>query len=324
MDNKQWFREAKFGMMVHFGLYSILGGEYNGGRIDYIGEWAQSHFRIPNKEYHNLTNVFNPIYFNADNWIKLAKDAGMQYFVITSKHHDGFALYHSKVSDFNVVDKTPFKRDIIAEIAESCYKYGIKLGLYYSQDLDWSDPNGGGFCEETIPPHLPKLNAGYMSWTNDWDFLDKDKKDYSICFENKIKPQVKEILTNYGDLALIWFDTPLSISPSQSKELYDIVKKYQPDCLVNSRIGNGLGDYKSSGDNQLDAQNNDGILYEIPVTLNDTWGYKAFDNNYKSAEKVLELKNKINAGGMNMLLNVGPDYLGRIPAPAVDILSQLK
>ena len=159
-----------------------------------------------------------------------------------------------------------------------------------------------------------------MSWTNDWDFPDNANKNYTLCYERKIKPQVKEILTQYGDLCLIWFDTPQTISPEQSRELADMVHTYQPNCLVNSRIGNGMGDYRSMGDNEIpDEYMADGLV-ETPATLNDTWGYKSFDNNWKPAEKVLALKRHLNERGVNYLLNVGPDYLGRIPAPAVDIL----
>jgi alpha-L-fucosidase len=187
------------------------------------------------------------------------------------------------------------------------------LGLYYSQELDWHDPNGGGYTA------LHK-NVGLMSWTNDWDFPDNCKKNYTLCFENKIKPQVEEILKNYGDLCLIWFDTPFTISSEQSLELYNMVKYYQPDCLVNSRIGNGMGDYRSMGDNQIPEAFMENGLFETPATLNDTWGYKAFDQNWKSSDEVLRLLNHLNSRGINYLLNVGPDYLGRIPAPSQDIL----
>ena len=318
MTNKEWFKQAKFGMMVHFGLYSLLGGEWNGKRIPFIGEWAQSYFRIPNAEYGQLTKAFNPIFFNADEWVGLAKQAGMQYIVITSKHHEGFALFKSEWDKYNSVDGTAFGRDIIAELAESCYKHGMKLGLYYSQALDWREPDGGGYTSG-------HTNCGCMSWTNDWDFPDNEKKDYSRCFNGKIKTQVKEILTKYGDLALIWFDTPHDIKEEQSRELYNMVKKYQPNCLINSRISRNLsiGDYRSWGDNQIPDEFMSDGLYESPTTLNDTWGYKSFDNNWKSAERVLELKQHLNERGINYLLNVGPDPLGRIPAPAQDILREV-
>lgn len=334
MDNKQWFRQAKFGMMIHFGLYSLPAGEWKGKRMRGIGEWLQATFRIPNAEYGALAGAFNPICFDAEQWVRTAKEAGMEYFVITSKHHDGFALFDSAYDDYNIVKATPFGRDVIAEVGEACYKYGLKLGLYYSQALDWHEPDGGGWSSGYT--HGTDA-AGEVCWTNDWDFPDNDRKDYRRCFEGKIKTQVKELLTRYGDLALIWFDTPIDIPDELSRELYDLVKHYQPDCLVNSRIGNGMGDYRSTGDNQVDFDVKTGAshrpgesavghrtgLYECPATLNDTWGYKSFDNNWKSADKVLELKQRLNARGINYLLNVGPDYLGRFPAPAIDILREV-
>lgn len=329
MNNKEWFKQAGFGMMLHFGLYSLPAGEWKGRRMPYIGEWAQSYFRIPNAEYEQLAHAFNPMLFNADEWVTTAKNAGMQYMVVTSKHHEGFCLFKSEWDSFNIVDGTPFGRDIIAELAESCYKHGLKLGLYYSQELDWHDPNGGGY-------NADHTNVGGMSWTNDWDYPDNDKKDFSLCFNGKIKTQFKEILTKYGELAVIWCDTPHVISREQSSELYDMIKQYQPNALINSRIGNGIGDYHSCGDNQIDFEagksgsssrcGNVGEvtgLYECPATLNDTWGYKSFDNNWKNADRVKEIKERLNSRGVNYLLNVGPDYLGRLPAPAVEILNSL-
>ena len=317
MTNKEWFKQAKFGMMIHWGLYSLPAGEWRGERMEDIGEWCQQYFRIPNREYHKLAGIFNPICFNAEEWVKLAKDAGMQYMVFTSKHHEGFAMYHSKVSKFNIVDATPFGRDVLAELAEACYKHNLKLGLYYSQEIDWSEPNGGGYT------HGKTWCGGKAYWTNNWDFPDDAHKNFTQCFNDKIKPQVKEILTGYGDICLIWFDTPGVITPEQSDELYSMVKQYQPDCLVNSRIGNGRGDYGSAGDNEIPEDDKGAMLFETPATLNDTWGYKSFDNNWKDAKTVKQIKNHLNERGINYLLNVGPDYLGRIPGPAVDILREV-
>ena len=317
MDKREWFKSAKFGMMIHWGLYSLPAGEWKGARMPYIGEWVQQYFRIPNAEYHALAPAFNPILFNADEWVQLAVDAGMKYMVITSKHHDGFAMYHSKVGKLNIVDATPIKRDVIGELAEACRKHGIKFGLYYSQDLDWSEPNGGGYTRGKT------WGRGSAGWTNDWDFPDNENKNYTQCYEAKIKPQVKEILTQYGDLCLIWFDTPTTLSLEQSKELADMVHKYQPNCLVNSRIGNGMGDYRSMGDNEIPDETMPEGLFESACTINDTWGYKSFDNNWKSADRIIELKEHLNARGLNYLLNVGPDYLGRIPAPSVEVLRQV-
>ncbi len=331
MDNKTWFKQAQFGLMIHWGLYSLPAGEWKGQRMKYIGEWIQSSYRIPNAEYGQLAKIFNPILFNAEEWVKLAQAAGMKYMVVTSKHHEGFAMFDSAYDDYNIVHGTPFGRDVIGELAEACYKHGLKLGLYYSQDLDWHEPNGGGYT-------VGHTNGGYMSWTNDWDFPDNDKKDYTQCFETKIKAQFKEILTKYGDLLLIWCDTPRTMTPAQSQELYEMIKKYQPDALVNSRIGNGIGDYRSCGDNEIDFTKDPARkptasyavsvgertgLYEVPATLNKTWGYKSFDNEWKPAEDILAIKKRLNDNGVNYLLNVGPDYLGRIPAPAEEILRRV-
>ena len=332
-DNKIWFPQAKFGLMVHWGLYALIGGEWKGQRMPYIGEWAQQYFRIPKAEYERLAPAFNPVLFDAEEWVRLAEDAGMKYMVVTAKHHEGFCMFHTKVDKWNIVDATPFKRDVIAELAEACYKHGLKFGVYYSQEIDWHEPNGGGWTRGKT------WGNGCAYWVNNWDWPDDEHKDFSQCFEDKIKPQVTELLTNYGDLCLIWFDTPHTISAAQSQELYDLVKHYQPNCLVNSRIGNGLGDYRSTGDNQVNFDKAEGMqrkdtgaraaevkvntgLYECPATLNDTWGYKHFDNNWKSADKVLDLKESLNARGINYLLNVGPDALGRFPAPAVEILRE--
>ena len=301
--------------MLHWGLYALPAGEWKGQRISYIGEWAQSYFRIPNAEYHPLAKAFNPILFQPEEWVIAAKNAGMHYLVFTAKHHEGFAMFRSKADSFNVVDATPFGRDIVEELANACAKHGMKLGLYYSQDLDWSHPHGGGYLQG-------HTNEG-MSWTNDWDFPDPSQKDYTRCYEEKILPQVEELLTNYGDLLLIWFDTPMTLQPEQSEGLFQLVKRLQPSCLVNSRIGNGLGDYRSMGDNEIPEKGVVSGLAESPATLNDTWGYKSFDNNWKPAKKVLEIKNHLADCGVNYLLNIGPDYLGRFPAPAIQILAEL-
>ncbi len=327
MNNREWFKKAGFGMMVHFGLYSILGGEWKGKRTMDIAEWIQSDFRIPNAEYGQLANIFNPICFSAEEWVLLAKSAGMQYIVVTAKHHEGFALFKSEYDSFNSVDGTPFGRDIIAELAEACYKHGLKLGLYYSQAIDWHEPHGGGYSKGRTHPDanlergtVEGLDGRGAAWCNDWDFPDNKNKDYTKCFEGKIKTQMKELLTKYGDLCLIWCDTPIDITEAQSRELYEMIKHYQPDCLVNSRIGNNMGDYRSWGDNQIPDEYMAEGLFETPATLNTSWGYKYFDANWKDAKRVLELKEHLNSRGINYLLNVGPDHLGRIPAPSVDIL----
>lgn len=335
MDMRKWFKEAQYGMMVHWGLYSLLGGEWNGRRSSSYSEWIQTNQRIPIAEYEKLAQAFNPVYFHAEEWVKFAKECGMKYFVVTSKHHEGFAMYHSKVDRFNVVDATPFGRDVVGEIAEACYKHGLKLGLYYSQDLDWREPHGGGYKSGHIP-------CAGTAWCNDWDFPDNEKKDFDICFRNKIYPQVEEILRGYGELCLIWFDVPMTLEEKHSRQLFELVKKYQPDCLINSRLGNGAYDYVSLGDNEIPESmpenaefdpslmnEIDGFkpspygLYETAATMNDSWGFCSWDHNWKDAKKVAEIKRKLNGMGINYLLNVGPDALGRFPAACQEILREV-
>ena len=331
MDAHKWFKEAKYGMMVHWGLYSLLGGEYKGEKVSSYAEWAQTYFRIPNAEYEKLATAFNPVYFNADEWVRFAKECGMKYIVVTSKHHEGFAMFKSRADKFNIVDATPFGRDVMAELAEACYKHDMKLGLYYSQDLDWHEKNGGGYLSNHIP------NAG-TTWDNSWDFPDEAHKDFTECFENKIMPQVEEILTGYGDLCLIWFDVPMTINESQSRRIYEAVKKYQPNCLINSRLGNGAYDYVSLGDNEIPDKLEDTTgkavdmnsiggfkpspygLYETAATLNDTWGFSYHDHNWKTPEFIRSTREKLNGMGINYLINVGPDPRGRITADAHRIL----
>ncbi len=320
MNSIQRFRDAQFGMMVHFGLYSLLAGEYRGKRYGGIGEWIQSKARIPKAEYEKLATAFNPVYFNAEEWVLLAKEAGMKYIVVTSKHHEGFCLFHSAYDNYNCVTGSPFGRDLIGELADACRKHDMLLGIYYSQDLDWHEPNGGGWnCK-------PDYEGGVLEeprlWSNSWDFPNNEKKNFELYFRGKVLPQVHELLTHYGDILLMWFDTPNTISPEQSRELFDLVKSLQPNCLVNTRIGNGLGDYRSMGDNQLPEVPSE-IPTEAPCTLNDTWGFKYYDNRWKSAEEVIRIREHCRERGANYLLNVGPDPLGRIPAPACDILKAI-
>jgi alpha-L-fucosidase len=183
----KWFREAKFGLFIHWGLYAIPAGEWKGQPVAGIGEWIMNRAQIPVKEYEQLAAGFNPVKFSAEEWVQMAEDAGMKYIVITSKHHDGFAMYHSTVTKYNIFDATPFHRDPLKELSAACARHGIKFGFYYSQAQDWHEPNGAG---------------------NTWDFGPDDKKDFDQYLRGKAEPQVKELLTGYGPVCLIWFDTP--------------------------------------------------------------------------------------------------------------------
>lgn len=297
----QEWRDARFGMFIHWGLYAVPAGEWKGRQVPGIGEWIMNHAKIPVSEYEGLASQFNPTKFNADEWVQMAKNAGVKYIVITSKHHDGFAMFKSDASKYNIVDATPFQRDPLKELAAACQKAGIKLGFYYSQTQDWHEPNGVG---------------------NTWDFKEPSKEAFSAYLEAKVKPQVRELLTNYGPIGLIWFDTPKIMTKEQSQELVDFVHKLQPSCLVSGRVGNGAGDYDSSGDNQITV----GVVkkdWEAPVTLNDTWGFKKNDNNWKPVPVLVRQLVRTVSGGGNYLLNVGPDATGVIPAPSVERLAEV-
>lgn len=310
------FFDARFGLFIHWGLYSLLGGEWQGQRMyDDIGEWIMSYHKIPVRTYEKLAEQFNPTAFDADAIARLAKDAGMRYLVITSKHHEGFALFHSRADAYNVVDATPFGRDIIAELAVACRRHGLKFGLYYSQALDWHERDAGGWDD---PAYLPVRRP----WGNIWDFPDPTGKNFEAYFTRKVLPQVRELLTQYGDIFLLWFDTPITISKEQSKRLYDLVKSLQPQCLVNSRIGNGMGDYESLGDNLLPTIPLS-IPAESPVTMNDTWGYKSYDNNWKSSRDIIGKLARLAGKNANLLLNIGPRGDGSVPEDCVRVLQEV-
>jgi alpha-L-fucosidase len=293
----EWFREAKYGLFIHWGLYAIPAGEWNGKRSLGIGEWIMNRLTIPVKDYEKLSSRFNPVKFNADEWVRLAKDAGMKYIVITSKHHDGFAMFKSNASAYNIVDATPFKRDVLKELADAAARQGIRLGFYYSQSQDWHEPNGAG---------------------NTWDFGPDDKKDYDQYLRGKAEPQVKELLTGYGPVALIWFDTPRMMNGGRAQRFAAIVRQLQPATLIDGRLGTE-GDYRSTGDNVIPPQVSTDA-WEVPATINHTWGYRSDDTDWKSPGQItFKLVDIVSKGG-NYLLNVGPTAEGVIPQASQDIL----
>jgi alpha-L-fucosidase len=292
-----WFRQAKYGLFIHWGLYAIPAGEWKGKAVPGIGEWIMNRAKIPVREYEALAAQWNPVKFDAEAWARLAEDAGMKYVVITSKHHDGFALFDSKVSRYDAVDATPFRRDAVKELAEACRKRGLRLGFYYSQAQDWHDPNGAG---------------------NTWDFGPDEKKDFDRYLREKAEPQVRELLTGYGPVALVWFDTPRLMTPDRARRFTDLVRSLQPDTLIDGRLG-AAGDYVSTGDNVIPSWVGD-QAWETPATINHTWGYRKDDHDWKSPGDVtFKLVDIVSKGG-NYLLNVGPMADGTIPQPSQDTL----
>lgn len=289
----KFFDESNFGMFIHWGLFSDLAGKWKGKTYYGIGEWIMNPkvANIPPKEYMEIAKDFNPTGFDAKYIAKLAKDAGMKYIIITSKHHEGFAMYDSKVSDFNIVDATPFKRDPMKELSQACKELGLGFGFYYSHNQDWTTPGGA---------NGPKLNE---------DGTESSFEDY---FYNKCKPQVKEICTNYGDIDFIWFDTPGGMKKELVIELADLVRELQPNAMLCSRVGYGLGDYVSHGDMEVPAKNLD-ILWESCDTNNDSWSYAWYDNNFKGPKEILHrLVATVGRGG-SYLFNIGPGGNGNVP-----------
>lgn len=286
----QWWKDAKFGMFIHWGIYSVPSGKW--GETTTYGEWIMHSAKIPRAEYAELAKKFNPTKFNADEWVKLAKDAGQKYIVITSKHHDGFAMFGSKASTYNIVDATPFKRDILKELAEACRKQNMKLGFYYSQAQDWYHPGGA------------------VSGNVEWD--ETHKGDMNKYIDEIAVPQVKEILANYGDVAVLWWDTPTNMTKEMTEKLAALTKPY-PNLITNNRLGAGMGGDLETPEQFVPATGFPGRNWEVCMTMNGHWGYNAYDDRWKSTEDLLRKLIDIVSKGGNFLLNVGPNQYGIIP-----------
>jgi alpha-L-fucosidase len=311
------YNDLKFGMFIHWGAYSKPAGIWKGDSIPGLGEWIMYHAQIPRAEYKALCKTFNPVNFNAEDWVKLARDAGMKYIVAMAKHHDGFCLYDSKVSDYDIMDQTAFDRDAIAEIYQACLKYDIRMGLYYSHSIDWMDGGDAGLAQQLKlnPDHSDKYGA------NLWD---PSPVSYEQYIETKAKPQVTEIMTMFPNLVEIWYDFPRFMNPDQSFDFYKHAYNLQPNCLVNSRVGNDFGDYLVAGDNQIPTSVDPKYrTWETPGTLNNTWGYKSYDVDWKSITEVLFWIVEIASKGGNYLLNIGPTGDGTVPAESVVLLHEV-
>jgi alpha-L-fucosidase len=297
-----WWREAKFGMFIHWGIYSVPAGTWKGQQIGGIGEWIMNSGKIPVADYEKFAAEFNPVKFDADQWVSMAKHAGMKYIVITSKHHDGFAMFHSKASPYNIYDATPFKRDPLKELAAACKKQGIKLGFYYSQAQDWHHPGGAA-----AGGHWDKAQDGDMT-----EYL-----------RNVAVPEVREILSNYGPVAVLWWDTPCDMTKERAKMLLPLLK-LQPGIIMNNRLGGGYEGDTETPEQEIPATGFPGGRdWETCMTMNDTWGYKSYDHNWKSTEMLLRNLIDIASKGGNYLLNVGPTSEGLIPAPSVERLKEV-
>jgi len=297
----KWWREARFGMFIHWGVYSVPAGTYKGKQVPGIGEWIMNSGKIPVAEYKQFASQFNPVRYDPDAWVRLAKEAGMKYIVITSKHHDGFALFDSKVTDWDVVDATPYGKDLLKPLSEACAKHGLKLGFYYSQAQDWNHPGGAA--------------AG-----GHWDPAQDGDMDAYI--RNIAAPQVREILSNYGKLGVLWWDTPVDMTKQRADMLLPLLE-LQPGIITNNRLGGGYGGDLSTPEQTIPATGTPGRDWETCMTMNDTWGFKSYDHNWKSTETLLRNLVDIASKGGNYLLNVGPTCLGEIPEPSVERLKEI-
>jgi alpha-L-fucosidase len=311
-QHMEWFKEAKFGLFIHWGPYSLIEGEWNGQKVQ-VGrnaEWAMKFLKIPVKEYREIAKGMNPVKFDAREWVRLAKETGMKYLVITAKHHDGFAMYKSDVMPYNIVDWTPFKRDPLKELAEACAEEGIVFGVYYSHREDWDHPGGYGNDWE---------------YNNDWGANYYNPEKFDKYLNEFAKPQLRELLTNYGPVGMVWFDRGL-YTKEQGEDFMRFVKQYQPKALVNSRVGHynmeNVGDFQEMPDKGIPAAAIDDY-FQTPQTLNHTWGYSKADTAWKSPETVIQQLIEVVSRGGSFLLNMGPKGNGEIPEETVKIFKEV-
>jgi alpha-L-fucosidase len=308
-----WWRNARFGMFIHWGLYSIPAGEWKGDKSH--AEWIRTTAKIPLEEYNKLTEQFNPVKFNAEEWVLAARDAGMKYIVLTSKHHDGFCLWDSDQTDFDVMS-TPFKRDILKELADACRKYDMRICWYHSI-MDWHHPD-----------YLPR-----RGWETDRTSEGADFDRYVLYLKN----QIHEILTKYGDISVLWFDGEWESTwiHDRAVDLYNYIRSFNKNIIINNRIDvfrdgmaglsnnqQALGDY-GTPEQEIPDKGIPGKDWESCMTMNDHWGYNAADHNWKSASQLIENLVDIASKGGNYLLNVGPTAEGVFPPESIERLKAI-
>lgn len=302
----QWFNEAGYGMFIHFGLYSQLGGVWKGDSIEGYSEWIQSTADITSQEYALLTNTFNPVNFDAELIVKTAKKAGMKYLVITTKHHEGFCLWDSKYTNFDVAI-TPFKRDVLAELSESCKRHGIKFGTYYSI-IDWHHPSQ----ERNIDGN------NSHGWWGEVRMKTGRKQEYITYMKN----QIKELIDNY-DTDILWFDGDWVHwwNNELGEDLYNYIRDLKPEIIINNRVSKRSNFVKDFGTpEQLHLESAVNYNWEACYTLNGSWGYKVADTNWKQPQVIYDILKDINVKGGNLLLNIGPDGNGNVPEQSVKVL----
>jgi len=322
-----WWREARFGMFIHWGVYAVPAGIYDGHQVGRASEWIMNRGKIPVATYQQYAKSFNPVKYNAEAWVKMAKDAGMKYIVITAKHHDGFALFKTSASTWNVVDATPYGKDLLKPLAEACRKYGIRLGFYYSQAQDWNNPGGAAarkvMSEGWANPDSAKIDAYTKDHSGHWDPA-QTSASMDSYIDKVAVPQVKELLSNYGDVAVLWWDTPTNMTDAYAEKLNTLLS-LQPEIITNDRLKrpNFPGDYKTPEQKIPTLHELDGRDWETCMTMNGSWGYKSTDSKWKSTETLIRNLIDIASKNGNYLLNVGPTAEGEFPQGSIDALKQI-
>lgn len=323
-----WWREAKLGMFIHWGPYALWGGTYHGHHQNKGGaEWIMNRCKIPVAEYRDTARTFNPVQYDPEQWVLLAKQTGMKYIVFTAKHHDGFAMFHTAASDFNIVDYTPYKKDIVEMLADACRKHHMKLGFYYSQAQDWTNPGGSVARKEMwegwANPDSTRIDAYTAEHNGYWD-----PAQQTVTMEEYIEkvslPQVRELLTNYGDVAVIFWDTPVRMTDEFAEKIAKELEKY-PQVIQNDRLKrpNYPGDYKTPEGLIPNTKDIEGVDWETCMNIGSSWGYKSWENAWKSSEMLIRNLITIAARGGNYLLNVGPTPEGLIPEEATTRLQDM-
>ena len=314
-----WWRDARFGMFIHWGAYAVPAGVYKGERTSSTGEWIMNGAKVPIPIYEEFVRAFNPVQYDADAWVRIAKDAGMKYIIITSKHHDGFAIFDSKVSRYDIMDASPYHKDALKALADAAHRQGMKFGVYYSI-MDWHHPDAQGAS-------APDYNSTTFSNPN-----------FGRYVEQYMKPQLTELLTQYPAIDVLWFDGEWikDWSDERGRALEGYLRAMRPDLIINNRVGHGrtgmgglnkeggvgIGDF-GTPEQGVPAEGLPGVDWETCMTMNDTWGFKSFDDNWKESRTLLHTLIDVASKGGNFLLNVGPTAEGEIPPESVARLREM-
>jgi alpha-L-fucosidase len=324
----QWWREARFGMFIHWGVYSQWAGVYQGQQQARGGaEWIMNRSKIPVSEYQQRARSFNPTAYDADAWVRLAKEAGMKYIIITAKHHDGFALFNSKASKWDITDATAYGKDLLKPLAEACKRHGMKLGFYYSQAQDWNNPGGSVARKEMREgwpnPDSARVDAYTAAHKGHWDPA-QETRSFEQYIDEVAVPQVRELMTNYGEVAVLWWDTPTGMTDEAALKLKAALAS-QPQIITNDRLKrpNFPGDTKTPEQKIPTQAELDGQDWETCMTMNSSWGYKSWDDKWKSTETLIRNLVDIASKGGNYLLNIGPKEDGTIPQESIERLKEI-